>query len=75
MNPPLRDSKLVNTFYQNCNCTTKKLQLLAFKKSALRVFQAIFKKTRLLKNSSSHQKICNSKMKYFNFFQIGKKES
>jgi hypothetical protein len=50
------------------------LQLLAFKKSALGVSQAIFKKTRLLKNSSSNQKICNSKMKYFNFFQIGKKE-
>ncbi len=55
----LLESRLLNTFFQNVNCSTEKSRLL---ESGLTWFEQLNKKWKLLENSSSWQNICDSKM-------------
>ncbi len=67
----LLESRLLDTFFENVNCSTEKSRLL---ESGKTWFEQLIKKEKLLEISSRWQNFCDSKIKIFNFFHIGKKE-
>ncbi len=67
----LLESWLLDTFFENVNCSTEKSRLL---ESGKTWFGQLIKKVKLLEISSRWQNFCNSKIKIFNIFHIGKKE-
>jgi hypothetical protein len=72
----LLESRLLDTFFRNLDCSTEKCHLLNRKKYAVRVphvnFEQLIKKVHLLEFSSRWQNFCDSKKKNLQFFSYRK---